>query len=64
MPAQTVKAGRITVELSHTGKVLFPEDGITKGDLVAYYQTAAGMMLPPRYCCGNCSKMSWAWRPS
>ena len=42
-----VRAGRVTVELSNTGKVLFPEDGITKGDLVAYYQAVAGEMLPP-----------------
>jgi bifunctional non-homologous end joining protein LigD len=44
--AGTVRAGGITVELSHTGKVLFPGDGVTKGDLVAYYQCAAKMMLP------------------
>ena len=36
----------MTVELSNTGKVLFPGDGITKGDLVAYYQAVAGEMLP------------------
>jgi bifunctional non-homologous end joining protein LigD len=44
--AETVRAGGITVELSHTGKVLFPGDGVTKGDLVAYYERTAGMMLP------------------
>jgi bifunctional non-homologous end joining protein LigD len=44
---EKVRAGRVTVELSNTGKVLFPEDGITKGDLVAYYQAVAGEMLPP-----------------
>jgi bifunctional non-homologous end joining protein LigD len=38
--------GRITVGLSKTGKVLFPEDGITKGDLVQYYHRVAGHMLP------------------
>src|SRR5207248_1223622 len=27
-------------------KVLFPEDGITKADLIAYYRAAAAMMLP------------------
>jgi bifunctional non-homologous end joining protein LigD len=43
---EKLKAGRITVELSNTAKVLFPGDGITKGDLVAYYQRAAGLMLP------------------
>jgi bifunctional non-homologous end joining protein LigD len=44
---EKVRAGRVIVELSNTGKVLFPEDGITKGDLVAYYQAVAGEMLPP-----------------
>jgi bifunctional non-homologous end joining protein LigD len=43
---EKLKAGRITVELSNTAKVLFPGDGITKGDLVAYYQAVAGEMLP------------------
>jgi bifunctional non-homologous end joining protein LigD len=46
MAAQQVKVGRITVELSHTEKVLFPDDKVTKGDLVAYYQHVAGSMLP------------------
>jgi bifunctional non-homologous end joining protein LigD len=44
--AERVRAGRITVELSSTGKVLFPEDQITKGDLVEYYGQVAGRMLP------------------
>jgi bifunctional non-homologous end joining protein LigD len=44
--AATVTAGGITVELSRAGKVLFPGDGITKGDLVDYYLTVAGRMLP------------------
>lgn len=47
MPDEKVEVGGITVELSHTGKVLFPGDNITKGDLVAYYQRAAETMLPP-----------------
>ena len=46
MTADTVQAGGIEVKLSHTGKVLFPGDNITKGDLVAYYQRAAEVMLP------------------
>jgi bifunctional non-homologous end joining protein LigD len=46
MTADTVQAGGIEVKLSHTGKVLFPNDKITKGDLVAYYQRAAEVMLP------------------
>jgi bifunctional non-homologous end joining protein LigD len=46
MTKEKLKIGRITVELSNTAKVLFPGDGITKGDLVAYYQAVAGVMLP------------------
>jgi bifunctional non-homologous end joining protein LigD len=43
---QTVKVGRRTVEVSNPGKVLFPDDGITKGDLVDYYLQVARSMLP------------------
>jgi bifunctional non-homologous end joining protein LigD len=32
--------------ISHPEKVLFPDDGITKGDLAAYYQMIAPVMLP------------------
>src|SRR4030095_939749 len=32
--------------VTHPEKVLFPADGITKGDLVAYYRTVAPRMLP------------------
>ena len=32
--------------ITHPGKVLFPEDGITKGDLAAYYEAIAPAMLP------------------
>jgi bifunctional non-homologous end joining protein LigD len=38
--------GGIAVRLSHAGKVLFPDDGITKEDLARYYADAAGRMLP------------------
>jgi bifunctional non-homologous end joining protein LigD len=51
--AEYLRAGRITVELSHPGKVLFPPagtpssaGGITKGDLVQYYYGMADRMLP------------------
>jgi len=46
MAGEKLKAGRITVRLSNTAKAMFPDDGITKGDLVAYYQSVAGAMLP------------------
>ena len=36
------RAGVIT----HPEKALFPEDGITKGDLAAYYEAIAPVMVP------------------
>ena len=32
--------------ITHPEKVLFPDDGITKGDLAAYYEVVAPAMLP------------------
>ena len=32
--------------ISHPEKVLFPNDGITKGELAAYYEAIAPVMLP------------------
>jgi bifunctional non-homologous end joining protein LigD len=32
--------------ITHPDKVLFPDDGITKGDLAAYYEAIAPAMLP------------------
>lgn len=46
MTAKSVTIGGISVGLSNTGKVLFPDDGITKGDLIEYYRDVAGHMLP------------------
>ena len=34
------------VRLTHPGKVLWPERGLTKADLLAYYEAAAGRLLP------------------
>jgi bifunctional non-homologous end joining protein LigD len=44
--AGQVRANGVTVELSHTDKVLFPGDDISKGDLIAYYESVADRMLP------------------
>ena len=32
--------------ITHPEKVLFPDDGITKGDLAAYYEAMAPVILP------------------
>src|SRR5688572_17462547 len=34
------------IEISHPEKVLFPDDGITKGEIAAYYEMIAPVMLP------------------
>lgn len=45
-PHETVRAGGRSVRINRPGKVLFPDDGLTKADLAAYYREAAGRMLP------------------
>ena len=32
--------------ITHPDKILFPDDGITKGELAAYYETIAPVMAP------------------
>jgi bifunctional non-homologous end joining protein LigD len=45
--AESLTAGGIEVDLSHTDKVLFPGgEEITKGDLIEYYAQVADWMLP------------------
>ncbi|MEX2457871.1 MAG: non-homologous end-joining DNA ligase, partial [Actinomycetota bacterium] len=41
-----VRVGRRTVALSSPDKVLFPDDGITKGELFEYYLQVGSTMLP------------------
>jgi bifunctional non-homologous end joining protein LigD len=36
----------VDLAISHPEKVLFPDSGITKGELCSYYQTIAPLMLP------------------
>ncbi len=38
--------GRYTVAIDHLDKVLFPDAGLTKGDLVAHYRDLADLILP------------------
>jgi bifunctional non-homologous end joining protein LigD len=36
----------VIIPISHPGKVLFPDEGITKGELAEYYEFMAPVMLP------------------
>lgn len=45
----TYKTAGHTVELSHLDKLYFPEDGISKGDVVEYFERVAPLML--EYLC-------------
>jgi bifunctional non-homologous end joining protein LigD len=38
--------GEITVAGTHVDRVMFPADGITKGELLAYYRDVADLMVP------------------
>ena len=40
------RCARRTAVITHPEKVLFPDDGITKGDLAAYYEAMAPVILP------------------
>jgi bifunctional non-homologous end joining protein LigD len=42
----SVRAGKRNVTVTNRAKVLFPESGITKGDLIEYYVAVAPKMLP------------------
>lgn len=45
-PDAGASTGATDVAISHPEKVLFPDSGITKGELCAYYQSIAPLMLP------------------
>jgi len=40
------KAGRYSVEITHPDKILFGKSGLTKLDLINYYQVVAPIMMP------------------
>jgi bifunctional non-homologous end joining protein LigD len=44
--SRTLRLGRYSVELSSLDRVLFPDSGVTKGELVEHYRTIADRMLP------------------
>lgn len=44
--AALVRIGRHELEITRPDKILFPEDGITKGDLIEYYARISPCILP------------------
>ena len=44
--ADEVRKGSRTLRLSNLDKVFWPEEGITKGDLLAYYRDIASVLVP------------------
>jgi bifunctional non-homologous end joining protein LigD len=42
----TLEIGGRTLVLSNLEKILWPQDGVTKGDLIAYYRAVAPWLLP------------------
>ncbi|MGH2787711.1 MAG: non-homologous end-joining DNA ligase [Actinomycetota bacterium] len=44
--AQRIKVGRRSIGISNPDKLMFPDDGITKKDLIDYYEQIADVMLP------------------
>jgi bifunctional non-homologous end joining protein LigD len=45
-PSTTPSTSEADLVITHPEKVLFPDDGITKGDLCAYYEAIAPLMVP------------------
>src|SRR5436305_5309870 len=47
LPVQEeVRKGSRTLKLSNLDKPFWPEEGITKGDLIAYYEAVASVLIP------------------
>jgi len=42
----SLRIGRQQVTITHPGKILFPDDGVTKEELVDYYRRVATWMMP------------------
>jgi bifunctional non-homologous end joining protein LigD len=45
-PATEVRSGRKLLKLSNLDKPFWPEEGITKGDLIEYYRAVAAVLVP------------------
>ena len=46
MPPEAVEVDGRTIRLSSPDRVLFPDDGITKGDIFEYYRKVAPVLVP------------------
>jgi bifunctional non-homologous end joining protein LigD len=46
MPADVIRRGRHELRLSNLDKPFWPDEGITKGDLIAYYRAVSAVILP------------------
>jgi len=42
----TKRVGRRSIKVSNLDKVFWPDEGITKGDLIDYYEAISGVMVP------------------
>jgi bifunctional non-homologous end joining protein LigD len=45
-PAVALKKAHVPFAFTNLDKIFFPEDGYTKGDVIAYYQHVSSFMLP------------------
>ena len=45
-PADVVRAGKRELSLSNLDKLFWPDEGITKGDLLEYYRAVAPVLVP------------------
>jgi len=46
MAPKTVRMGKFSIELTNPDKIMYPESGITKQDVIRYYKRIAPVMLP------------------
>src|SRR5687767_2119146 len=45
-PMTEIDFGKYSVEITNEDKVLFPESGITKGEIAEYYRNMGDVMIP------------------
>ena len=50
---QTIQVGEVTLAVSNLDKVMYPQTGTTKGEVIDYYLKIASVLVPQA-----------AWRPA